>query len=243
MNEMSAPVAKPVLRGEIALAILVVINSLGVNLILQSGFGVAATSLFPLVLSRILPFSLGTCTYLFQSALVLALLALRRKIVLSYLISFAVGTAFGIMVDVHLIWVSNLPQGILWRLIWFAASFAIFTLGISLANHCKLPIIPTDLFPRELCSLRGWSYRKVKTTFDLGCLAFSVLLSALFVGSFDGLGIGTVLCALLLGRSVGKMTRWLDKRFYFVSFLSSRQESAITEQFPDPQPDREQKDG
>ena len=51
----------PVVRGEAALAVVVVINSLGVLLMLRSGSGISAISSVPYAFSLVLPFfTLGT---------------------------------------------------------------------------------------------------------------------------------------------------------------------------------------
>lgn len=54
-------------------------------------------------------------------------------------------------------------------------------------------IIPTDLFPRELASITGWPYARIKVSFDLICLGTTAVMTLVFLGRLDGLGIGTVL--------------------------------------------------
>lgn len=57
----------PLFRGELALAVAVVINSFGVVLMLYSGAGISAISSVPYAFSEVLTFfSLGTWTYIFQ---------------------------------------------------------------------------------------------------------------------------------------------------------------------------------
>ena len=91
---------KYVVRGELALLIVVIINSLGVVLMLHSGSGISAISSVPYAFAKVLPFlTLGTWTYLFQGALILSLMILRKKFVPYYLLSFVVGFAFGKMID------------------------------------------------------------------------------------------------------------------------------------------------
>ena len=86
---------KAVLRGELALVLVVVINSLGVLLMLHSGSGISAISSVPYAFNLVLPkLSLGTWTYIFQGLLICALMIMRRKFVPAYLFSFVVGFAF-----------------------------------------------------------------------------------------------------------------------------------------------------
>ena len=203
-------------RGELALAIAVVINSLGAVLMLYSGAGISAISSVPFALSQVMPFfSLGTWTYLFQAALVAALMVLRRKFVLSYLFSFVVGFVFGQLLDVYELWISVLPVSLCWCILYFVISYLLICVGIALSNRCGLPIIPTDLFPRELAQITGISYPKIKISFDALCLVATVGLTFCFLGAVKGIGIGTVLAALTMGKTIGVIGGWMDKHFHF----------------------------
>ena len=136
--------------GEFALIIILLINSLGVVLMLHSNSGISAISSVPYAFFKVTNcFSLGFWTYLFQSILILALMILRKKIVIEYILSFFVGIAFRFMIDFHQSWVSLLPQTPILQIIYFLISYIILCIGITLSNHCLMPIIPTDLFPRE----------------------------------------------------------------------------------------------
>ena len=210
-----------VCRGEAALLLAVVINSFGVVLMLYSGSGISAISSVPFAFSEVLPaLSLGTWTYLFQGLLVLSLMILRRRFVVSYLGSFVVGFVFGELLDVHELWIGVLPNALGWRVLYFAVSYLLITFGIVLSNRCHLPIIPTDLFPRELSQILDVDYPKVKVSFDVICLAVTAGLTFVFLGHLDGLGVGTVLAAFTMGKAVGVMGRWIDRRYRFVSFLT-----------------------
>lgn len=55
------------LRGELALAVAVIINSFAVSLTVYAGLGISPVSSFPYAVSLVFPFlTLGTWTYLFQ---------------------------------------------------------------------------------------------------------------------------------------------------------------------------------
>lgn len=78
-----------VLRGEAALLAAIIINSIGVLLMLQSGSGISAISSVPYAFSEVFPnLSLGTWTYIFQGLLVITLMVLKKRFVPSYLFSF-----------------------------------------------------------------------------------------------------------------------------------------------------------
>ena len=144
---------RPVIPGEAALGIALVINTLGVILMLYSGSGISAISSVPYAFSRVFPvFTLGTWTYLFQGVLVLSLMIMRRKFIPSYMFSFVIGFIFGKLLDLHSLWVDALPDSLPWRIAYFVISYVMICIGIALCNRCGLPITPTDLFPREAYS-------------------------------------------------------------------------------------------
>jgi|GEM_PF-559175 len=131
---------KKLFRGEAALALAVLINSFGVVLMLYSG------------------------------ALILSLMIMRKKFVTSYLFSFAVGFVFSELLDVHELWINVLPSSLAWRIVYFVISYVLICIGIALSNRCQLPIVPTDLFPRELADITKIAYPKIKIGFDVTCL-------------------------------------------------------------------------
>ena len=199
MNTNERTDKRPVWRGELALLIVILINSFGVVLMLDSGAGISAISSVPYAFSESFPaLTLGTWTYIFQGILVAALMILRKKFVPTYLFSFVVGFAFSKMLDVYKAALAGLAMG------------------------RGLPIVPTDLFPREVSPILNVAYSKVKITFDVTCLAVTAGLTFFFLGHIKGLGIGTILAAFTMGKVIGMIGNILDKHFRFVSFLTEK---------------------
>ncbi len=218
---------KFLIRGEAALPAAVLINSLGVVLMLYSAAGISAISSVPYAFSLVLPvLSLGTWTYIFQGLLVLSLMIMRRKFVPSYLFSFVVGFVFGLLLDLHEMWINILPSSLPWRIVWFVVSYVLISIGIAISNRCGLPIVPTDLFPRELSDITKVGYPKIKIGFDVSCLAVTALLTFFGLGRIEGLGIGTIVAAFTMGKAVGLFGDLLDRRFRFESFMTRRSAAA-----------------
>lgn len=213
--------------GELALAIAVIINSFGVVLMLYSGSGISAISSVPYAFSLVLPgLSLGTWTYIFQFCLILSLMIMRKRFVLNYLLSFLVGFAFSALLDVNELWIDILPYNMPMRIFYFVASFLLISLGIAFSNRCGLPIVPTDLFPRELSSITGIAYAKIKIPFDVICLVVTALLTGVFLGHIEGLGIGTVLAAFTMGKSISLMGNVLDRKLDIHPVIFRKREEA-----------------
>ncbi len=214
----------PLFRGELALCIAVLMNSFGVVLMLYSGAGISAISSVPFAFSEVWPvLTLGTWTYLFQGALVLSLMVMRKKFVPSYLFSFVVGFIFGKLLDIHEAWINILPYTIPLRVVYFVVSYCLLSIGIALSNRCGLPIVPTDLFPRELSDITGIPYPKIKIAFDVICLAVTAGLTLGFLHHLEGLGIGTIAAAFTMGKAIGFAGDVLDKHFRFGTYKTLKQ--------------------
>ncbi len=223
MNETKELAKRPVFSGELALIIAAIINSCGVALMLYSGAGISAISSVPFAFSELFPqLTLGTWTYIFQGILVFSLMILRKKFIPSYLFSFVVGFAFGEMIDVHQIWINTLPQTIVLRVIYFIISYLIICIGIAISNRCGLPIIPTDLFPRELEKITKIKYSKIKIAYDVICLIITAIITGVGLGHIKGLGIGTVLAAFTMGKVVGIIGEYMDKHIKIMPVLAKK---------------------
>ena len=147
-------------------------------------------SIVPLIFSTAFPiFSFGTGNYIFQTLLVITLMVLKRSFCPGYLLSFVVGIGFGKMIDVHNAWVT------------------------------MLPIVPTDIFPRDLSELLHKKYHRIKTTFDLTCLITTVLLSLLILHHLYGIGIGTFFCAFMTGRTVSLVQKFIGNHVEFYRLM------------------------
>ena len=222
-NETQKKKDLPVLRGELALLVVVLINSLGVVLMLYSGTGISAISSVPYAFSCVFSaVTLGTWTYIFQGLLVLSLMIMRKKFVAPYLFSFLVGFAFSEMLDIHEMWINALPTALEYRVVYFVISYLLICLGIALSNRCGLPIIPTDLFPRELADITKIKYSRIKIGFDVTCLAITALMTCIILGHLDGLGIGTILAAFTMGKVIGMIGDQMDRQVRFESFMTKR---------------------
>lgn len=209
-----------VLRGEAALLFAIIVNSMGVLLMLQSGSGISAISSVPYAFSEVFPkLTLGTWTYIFQGLLVITLMVLKKRFVPSYLFSFVAGFMFGKLMDINEMWITKLLMSIPLRIIYFVMSYVILCFGIALSNRCKLPIIPTDLFPRDLAEIINKPYARVKIAFDVTCLLVTACMTYFALGKILGLGIGTVVAAFTMGKGVAIAGNVIDKRMTFVSFL------------------------
>ena len=219
--------SRHIFRGELALVIAVMINSLAVILMLYSGSGISAISSVPYAFEKVFPvITLGTWTYIFQGILIITLMVLRKKFVPQYLFSFVVGFVFGKLLDFYELWINILPKSIPTCVFYFVISYILLCIGIALSNRCQLPIVPTDLFPREMADITGVRYSKIKIGFDVTCLLTTAFMTGYFLRHIDGLGIGTIVAAFTMGKGISIAGNIIDRHMTFRSFMSVNEQSA-----------------
>ena len=56
-------------------------------------------------------------------------------------------------------------------------------------------------------------------SFDLICLGTTAVMTLVFLGRLDGLGIGTVLAAATMGKAIAWIGGWMDRYVTFTSIL------------------------
>ena len=209
---------KKFFAGEAALGTAVLCCSLGVDLMIKSGFGVSSISSVPYIFSRTFEtLSFGTWNYIFQTCLVSILMILKKRFTPSYIVSFCIGIIFGKSLDAFNIILADIPETLFFRIIYFIISFLFIAVGITFANNCGFPITPTDIFPRDLSVILNTPYKIIKTRFDLMCLGLTIILSLISFHKVIGIGVGTVICAFTTGKAVALINNIVCKNFYFKS--------------------------
>lgn len=204
---------KPV-SGELLLLAGLTLNSLAIELLVLADFGLSVVSSVSYVVSLIVPgLSVGVANMLEQTLWIVALCFLLRRVKPGYVIAFGLGVAFGYLLDLWGLALVGLPTGLAFRVLYFVLAFCLMSVGISCLLLCRLPVLPFDTVPREFVLEKGWSVRKARTVFDLLHLGASLLLIALFLRRMQGVGVGTVVQALCMGFSTGKITDFARKRF------------------------------
>lgn len=202
------------IHGAFGLVIGVPLGAVGASLMKHGSFGMTPFYSVSLALYEATGlFTMGTWNTIFQVALVLILALIQRRVYLRYFFSFLVAACASAILDGCNALVASFPTDIITRIFCFGSGFLIMAVGIALLARCKLPVAPMNLFPRELAEIYHREFRQFKLWFDLGCLAFTLLVS-LYVHRLVGVGIGT-LVAVLTGPITGVIIRRMEKHFVF----------------------------
>ena len=202
------------LPGEFLTIAAMVFNSFAVTLLIKADFGISAISSVPYVFSVAFPvLTNGIWNALIQCLwLILTMIAIK-KIKPGYIFSFVLAFLFGFLLDFWAGLMTPWSMALSMRLVYFTAGFCVMSVGISCFILCGTPILPFDTVVRAFTMEKGLGLKKARTGFDLINLTLSLLVSFLFIGRLAGVGIGTLVSALLMGSAASRVTQWMRDHF------------------------------
>lgn len=174
--------------------------ALAISVMVKLGFGISTISSLPYALHLIVPeLSFGEWNFAFQTVLLIILVSITRKFKKRYIASFAVVLIFAVLLDYTGSIIGDVPQELYLRIPLFGASFLVMCLGVAMMITSKMPLTIVDMFSNSLALFYHTSFRRIKTMFDVTCLVTSAVASLLFLGDLAGIGIGTVIMAIITG--------------------------------------------
>ncbi|MBR2782914.1 MAG: hypothetical protein IKD93_01790 [Firmicutes bacterium] len=220
---MSGRGDKPVFWSELAYVIGLALIAVGVAFMTKADWGlsmvVAPAYLLHLKISQYLPwFSFGTAEYCFQALLLLVMCLVLRRFRLSYLLSFVTAVIYGFMLDGALFLVGLIPGGGLpYHLICYIVGLLLCAAGVSLIFHTYISPEVYELFVKEVSARFGVPISRFKTGYDCVSCLVAILMSFAFFGflHFEGVKLGTVVCALVNGWTIGRFSAFYEGHWQF----------------------------
>ena len=168
------------------------INSFGIAFITKSALGTSQISSVPYVLSLQYPqLSFGGW-------------------------SFVMNVLFSAFIDVGM-FLLQWFQPVSWplRLVSLAVGCMILAVGISIEVAPDVVVVPGEGAVRTLSQVTGIEFGTVKIAFDMTLICIALVLSLLFFHGLQGLGIGTLVSAL----TVGKLVSVVNKHFPLIDHI------------------------
>lgn len=187
----------------------VVLNSVGIALITKAALGTSPISSLPYVLSFAFPLTLGQFTFLVNLLFIAGqILLLRRAFQPIQLLQIGVNVIFSLFIDWSMELFSWLqPHTALLQLLCLVAGCAVLALGISMEVAPDVLTVPGEGIVKALAQATHHKFGSTKMAFDVTLVATAAVLSLLFFHRLQGLGLGTILSALLVGRLVNLCNR------------------------------------
>lgn len=194
-------------------AALMEASDLGVSMI------VAPAYLLYLKLSQEFAFfTFGMAEYTLQAVLLIVMVMVLGRFRLYYLFSFITAVLYGLLLDGSMAIVALLGvSGMAGRITCFTAGVICCAVGVSLLFHTYIAPEVYELFVKEIAAKYGRNINHVKTAYDcISCLIAVGMSFAFFgLGHFEGVKIGTVLCALVNGALIGFSSGAFEGKFEF----------------------------
>ena len=208
---------------EVSYALGLVIMAFAAAFTAKADFGmsmvVAPAYILHLKVSELLPwFTFGVAEYCFQGVLVLLTVIIMIKLKLTYFLSFVTAVLYGTLLDIAINIIAPLPEeNFIIRVIWYVVGTVLCSFAVSLFFHTYLSPEAYELIVKELSVKTGFNINKIKTAYDCISTLLGIVLSFAFFGFgvFEGVGIGTVLCAFFNGFLIGRFSALLERNFEF----------------------------
>lgn len=192
-------------------AIGISINSFGIAVITKASLGTSPISSPSYVLDLAFPPTLGEFSFLVNMLFILIqVILLRRDFQPIQFLQIAVNVLFSALIDVGMAVLSPYtPEGLPLCLATLLVGCAILALGMAVEVAPNVVLVPGEGVVRAISAVTERPFGSCKVVFDITLVAIAVTLSLILFGSIRGLGIGTVISALLVGRLVNLFNRRL----------------------------------
>lgn len=192
----------------------VLINSLGIALITQSGLGTPPITSIAFVLTSIFHLSLGTFSFIFNMLMIAGQVAIWKKDfpAIQYL-QVVVTLVFSYFIDASLYVLAPMQPHLYGaRMLELLIGCGVLSLGISLEVLANVIFLPGEGLVKACAYALEKQFGSVKVAFDVLLVAAAGVVSFLYLGKVVGIREGTVIAAA----SVGLIARFLMRRLAFL---------------------------
>ena len=188
------------------------ILALGIILNTRTDLGVAAfTSLF-YAFSKVKNISLGIASIILYLILIIVQICLVRKLTITIFLEIPFSLIFGYIIDFYdsliKIRCSNLLSAYLLLLI----AIIFVSLGVYFSVSCNLIATPVESTVKTISQVYNLKFSLVKNVFDITMIIMMLLLCLVLQIPVYGIGMGTVLSALLVGRFISGYQYLFDEK-------------------------------
>ena len=196
--------------------------ALGGVLAIKSNLGASPVSSLPLSISKVSSISLGTAAaILFTIYVGMQIILLKRDFKMIQLLQIVFAILFGQIMNFFNLIININVDSFYIRIFICILSFFITSLGIVFTITADIVPVAPDGLSQAISKKARIDFGKAKIYFDcvIVILSGSILL---FNGKgLDGLGIGTILSALLVGRIVAYINKSLKHKIENICFVEA----------------------
>ncbi len=201
---------------------------LGAGLMEHAGFGlsmvVAPAYVLHVTLVDYLPwFSFGVAEDVVQLLLLLVMMPVVKRFRISYAFSFVSAVLYGLILDGMVLLTGLIPSELLVvRILMYAVGLVFSATGVAFMLRTYIPPEIYELFVREVSDVYHLEETHVKLVYDIFSCVVAAALSFLLLRRLEGVGWGTVVCALVNGILMGIIGKAIDKRVTYTRWIPKR---------------------
>ena len=173
----------------------ILINSFGIAFITKAALGTSPISSLPYVLSQRFTLTLGQFTFIMNTGFIVAQIVLLGR-------EFEKRQILQIGVNIVFSWFIDVPEEGAAQLLSLFIGCVILAFGISMEVAPNVLLVPGEGIVKALSKVCQKRFGTVKVIFDSSLISISFVLSFLFFHRLNGLGAGTVISALVVGKMV-----------------------------------------
>ncbi len=221
MNEIETK-QKIRINGELALFIALHLLSIGIVFFIICDIGITPVQGLSYVLSTISSWSLGTWNFIIQAILFIFMLLIVRSFNISYAVSFVTSFLYSFILDFYVAIINITVTNNLEISLLYIAGYILLCIGVAIFFICGAPLMPYDMFLRELVRVKKLNIGRAKFVFDFCCVFLTFFLSMVAIGRPIGIGIGTLIFALFVGPTISIIIKFLNKYFEFFSIFKDK---------------------
>lgn len=183
----------------------ILMTAFGIDLITVASLGTSPISSVPLVVSLYTPWTFGQLTFVLNMAFIV--------------LQIAINFVFSAAIDFFMHAMAGL-QGLNWPFaaVLLVAGCATLAFGICIEVASQVLMVPGDGAVKAIAQTGKWRMGSTKVAFDSTMVTIAVILSTLYggLGTLTGLGVGTLVSAMLVGRFVN----FFNRRVFFIERLA-----------------------
>ena len=181
----------------------------GLVLNTKTGLGTTAINSVPYCLSLFTGFTMGTLTSIMYLLFVVIQVVIRRRLRLQEVLQLPLAVVFGWVMD----WYDRLfafqAGGIIQASAMLALAIGLISLGVILTVSMDLVPNPADGFTNTIAGVLRVPFSRVKNIFDISMAVLACIVGLVGFGQIAGVGMGTLISALLVGPTAGMMGKKL----------------------------------
>lgn len=198
----------------------IVFLALGSVLGVKSTLGVSTVSALPLNISMLTNMSMGTAsTLIFIFFIIIQIIILKKEFKVIQLTQIIASIIFGQLINILNSIININIENIALKILVFVGALLCTSIGIVFTISVKLVPLPPDGLLQVISTKFNKEFGKLKISFDCVNVGIAVALTAVFGLGIGGVGIGTIIAAIVTGKIIAIINKAIGKELELLIFI------------------------